>query len=1032
MQSLNVLKLIKIAALVLVLGLLAWAGIKFFLPAGKGSERRQLTGLEAIQVPEGFAVEKVAGPDLTSYPMFAILDQRDRLFVFESTGPNTMTTEEMLADPAYLIRILEDGDGDGIYDEGKVFADQIPLPMGGVWHQGSLYAAASPNLLRFDDTDDDGVADHREVILTGWTLNVNAATLHGPFWGPDGWLYLTDARRGYKIETKEGTVLEAKGGRIWRCRPDGTGLEWVSAGGFDNPVELVFMPSGEILGTMTYFTNPRLGQRDALMHWVEGGVYPKWHQVIDEDKLKRTGDLMPVMSKFPRVAPSGLVRFRSRSFGSEYEGNLFSVQFNTHRVVRHIVFREGATFRTKDENFLTSSDPNFHPTDLIEAADGTLLVLDTGGWFIKGCPVSRVTRPEFRGGVYRIRRIGTPRVEDPRGKKLKLETLSPEEWVQYMEDSRPVVRDRAVELLVEGGEVSALTGVLRSSRSPEVRCTAVFGLSRIGTADARQAVREALQDPDFQVRVAAARALGMSKDRAALDRLVEMLQDNEPAVRRQAATALGQIQDKRATRPLLSASAQPLDRFVEHSIIYALISLEDPVPVIQALKNSSPKVQKAALIALDQMDGTHLRRSHLAPFVGAEDKDLRHAALWVLAHHPGWSGEVLQFLRTRLSDPELSQDEAEAVREVLVSLCEDKDVQALMAELLGKAGLHAQRRVFLLDTIEQCGLQELPRNWVEQIRDQLRASDLDVRLRAVALGRSWRIAELEDELEGLANNQAEPVNLRTAALAALVMSRPQLPDSQFEFLRERLNPRTQATVRLLAAQAVGQADLSDEQLLVLARRHLHKADPLILTSLLDAFRHNSSAQVGESLVAALLKSSQGMDHFQDGHLRELFSSFPEHVQTEAKPLFEHFQKIKEERIQRLRALEDQLSGGEVASGRKIFFGEKVACSSCHTIGVEGSEVGPDLTSIGAIRSRHDLLESIIFPSAAFVRGHESYRVETANETYSGIMGKRTSDAVVLITGPDSKLRIPRDQIVSMQPSTVSLMPEGLDEALTHS
>ncbi|MFQ5929433.1 MAG: HEAT repeat domain-containing protein, partial [Acidobacteriota bacterium] len=658
--------------------------------------------------------------------------------------------------------------------------------------------------------------------------------------------------------------------------------------------------------------------------------------------------------------------------------------------------------------------------------------LDTGGWFIKGCPVSRVTRPEFRGGLYRIRRIGTPRVEDPRGKKLRLETLSPEEWVPYLEDSRPVVRDRAVELLVEGGEISALTGVLRSSRSPEVRCAAVFALFRMGTPDARQAVRAALRDPAFQVRVAAARVVGMAKDRAAFDRLVEMLRDDEPAVRRQVATALGQIQDKRATRPLLSASAEHYDRFVEHSIIYALISLEDPVPVIQALHSSSPKVQKAALIALDQMDRTPLRRGHLAPFVGAEDKDLRHTALWVLSHHPNWSGEVLQFLRGRLSDPELSQDEAEAVKEVLVSLCEDKGVQDLMAELLEKPSIRAQQRLFLLDAIDQCGLQELPKDWVRRIGDQLQASDLNVRLRAVALGRSWRIAELSDELERLSNNEGEPVNLRTAALAALVRSRPQLPDSEFEFLLGRLNPRTQATVRLLAAQVLGEAELSDEQLLTLARRHLHKADPLILAPLLDAFRDNSSAQVGESLVAALLKSSQGLDHFQDGHVRELFSNFPEHVHTEAKPLFEHFQKIKEERIQRLQELEDQLSGGDVAQGRKIFFGEKVACSSCHTIGVEGSEVGPDLTSIGAVRSRHDLLESIIFPSAAFVRGHESQRVETANETYSGIIGERTSDAVVLVTGPDSNLRIPRDQIVSMQPSTVSLMPEGLDEALTRS
>ncbi|MEX0994120.1 MAG: PVC-type heme-binding CxxCH protein, partial [Balneolaceae bacterium] len=325
-------------------------------------------------VADGYTVEKVSGPDLTSYPMFATSDHEGRLFVFESTGPNTMSTEEMLENPSYRISILKDLTGDGVYDESKVFADSLPLPQGGYFYQGSLYVSASPDLLRLTDTTGDGVADQREVILTGWTLNVNACTLQGPFFGPDGWLYMPDCRRGYRIETKEGDLLEGKGARIWRVRPDGTGLEWVSAGGFDNAIELAFMPSGEVIGTMTYFTNPQHGQRDALMHWVEGGVYPKSHSVIEEDELIRTGDLMPVMTKLPRVAPAGLHRYRGIGNDSELKNNLFSAHFNTGRVIRSEISRDGATFKTEDEEFFYSNTPRFHPTDVLEDADGSLLV----------------------------------------------------------------------------------------------------------------------------------------------------------------------------------------------------------------------------------------------------------------------------------------------------------------------------------------------------------------------------------------------------------------------------------------------------------------------------------------------------------------------------------------------------------------------------------------------------------------------------------------------------------------------------------
>ena len=259
------------------------------------------TGLAAIHVPAGFRVEKVAGANLLSYPMMGTIDDRGRLFICESSG-NTLTTDQMAAKPDYVIRMLEDTNGDGIYDRSTIFADKLTLPAGAVWYRGALYVASPPDLIRLEDTDGDGVADKREVIVHGWHLSSNAASLHGPFLGPDGWLYLTDGRHGFDIQTKDGRQFKGEASRIWRVRPDGTGLEWVAGGGFDNPVELVFLPTGETFGTMTYFQDPRDGQRDALMHWVWGGVYPKPYPVTKE--FKQTGDLMPVMTKFARIAPA--------------------------------------------------------------------------------------------------------------------------------------------------------------------------------------------------------------------------------------------------------------------------------------------------------------------------------------------------------------------------------------------------------------------------------------------------------------------------------------------------------------------------------------------------------------------------------------------------------------------------------------------------------------------------------------------------------------------------------------------------------
>ncbi|HKW97927.1 MAG TPA: PVC-type heme-binding CxxCH protein [Bryobacteraceae bacterium] len=1008
------------------------AALIFVASRSAGAPSIAPTGLAALHVPPGFKIEKVAGSNLLSYPMMGTFDDRGRLFLCESSG-NTLTTPQMAAKPDYVIRMLEDTDGDGVFDKSTIFADKLTLPAGAVWYRGSLYVAAPPDLVRLKDTDGDGVADEREVIVTGWNLSSNAASLHGPFFGPDGWLYLTDGRHGFNIKTKDGRSYEGLGSRIWRVRPDGTGLEWVAGGGFDNPVELVFLETGETFGTMTYFQDPRDGQRDAIMHWVWGGVYPKWFSVVSE--FKRTGDLMPVMTKFARIAPAGLQRYRGTSFGPQYQGNFFSAQFNPHRVQRHILYREGATFRTEDSDFLTSADPDFHPTDVIEDADGSLLVVDTGAWFIHGCPISRVAKPEIKGGIYRIRRVAAPHVEDPRGEALKLATLSPADLARHLSDARPAVRDRALELLVEAGapSVEPLAKVREHAASHEVRSSAVWGLYRIGTPEAQTAVRAALHDANFRVRVAAARAAGMARDREAVDRLMEMVKQDQPAARRQAATALGQVGDARAVPALISAAARADDRFLEHSVMYALIELKTPEPEIEALKSPNRRIRKAALIALDQMDGSPLTSEQLAPFLSDRDKDLRAAALWVVSHHSDWSGTVLSFLDQHLRAPEMPADEVEPVRDALLAICADSSAQKMVADLLGNTALPASRELFLLDTVDRCSLKEFPASWTAQFGHLLDTGNPAVRLRIVQLVRALQITGLDGRLEKIASSDASPADLRTTAIAVLVHDHPELSDSSLKFLLGRLAKTNDAGARLAAAQAIGKAKLTDQQLELLAHRYLPQADALILPSLLDAYRASASDAAGKAMVAALLKSRVSIGEPDAKRLQEILSKYPDDVRSAAKPLVAHLEELQKARIERLRRLEPLLSaGGDIGRGRRIFYGEKVACYNCHTIGHQGGHVGPDLTAVGAIRSGHDILEAIVFPSASFVPGFEIYNVETRTETYSGVRGEDTPQAVTLVTGPHAEVRIPRKQILSMKPSNVSLMPEGLDESLTKS
>jgi putative membrane-bound dehydrogenase-like protein len=985
--------------------------------------------LDSLKLPEGFEATIAAGPGMVVYPMFISFDDRGRLFVCESAGRN-ISDEEMNRNHEMRIRLLEDRNGDGVFDRSSIFADKISMTMGAQWYRGSLYVAAPPDVLRFEDTDNDGVADRREVVLTGWPLHSNGTTLHGPYLGPDGWMYLTYNLGRSNIKTKEGTTLTGPGGRVFRFRPDGTGLEWIIGGGYDNGIEMVFTPAGEMIGTMTYYRNPAMGERDALLHYVEGGVYPKRNAAVE--KYKRTGDLMPALTKFARVAPAGLLLYRSAAFGPDYQGNLFSAHFNPHRILRHSMQRDSATFRTNDEDFLVSSDPDFHPTDVAEDADGSLLVVETGAWYLHSCPVSRIAKPEFKGAIYRVRRKGAPKIEDPWGLNLKLETKTPAEVVRYLDDPRSSVQDRAQDLAIQAGETALdpLIQTRETHASPDVRAAAVFALARMGGPKAAAAVRAALNDTHFVPRVAAARMSGLNRDRDALTRLIQMVKQDDPSARRQAATALGQIGDSSAVPALIAASANPDDRFVEHSIVYSLITLKAPGPVLDALKNRNAKVRKAALIALDQMDGSPLRREHLAANINDPDAELRRAALWIVSRHSDWAGEVLTLLRARFRAPEFAPDEAEAIQEALVPLCQSQATQRLIGDVLADPAAGSKQQLFLMDTMDRCGVNEFPEAWVRGMRQRLRGKDPMVKTRVVTLVRSRQVSALDDELESVASNQSESNDLRVLALGVLVARKPSLSDSGRDFLQRLLQPETDADLRQSAAQVLGRAKLNDAQLLMLARDYVGRADPLILPHLLDAFRQARSAEIGKALVAGLLASPYSAEGIAAERIPELLKNFPEDVQPSAKPMLDRIAKVKASREARLRELEPLLHGGDFSRGREVFFGKKAGCGSCHTILAEGGDVGPDLTSVGAVRTGFDLLEAIVYPSASFVPGHEVYRVETDREVYVGVQGEGTPDSLLLISGPLDRVRIPRKEIKSMRPSSVSLMPDGFADNLT--
>jgi putative membrane-bound dehydrogenase-like protein len=1002
--------------------------------ASSGSEPQPAPrAIPPMYAYQGFVVELVAAPPLVEHPTMAGFDERGRLLVADNAGVN-FPSEELLEKLPNCLRMLEDTDGDGRFDKSTVFADKMTFPMGALAHQGAVYVASPPFIWRLEDTDGDGVADRRDQIVGKFGFVGNAADIHGCFLGPEGRIYWTDGRHGHNFVDSQGkTLSQGLAARIFSCRPDGSDVQVHCGGGMDNPVEVCFTDVGEMIGTMTFY-NPDKQRHDALMHFVHGGVYPRKHACTSE--FKRTGELMPALSLFDVVAPSGVMCYRGPQFGALYLGNVFSTQFNTHKVVRHVLSRDGATFRSVDFDFLTSSSPDFHPTDVLEDADGSLLVIDTGGWFRIGCPTSQVAKPEIKGGIYRVRRADAPHADDPRGLKMAWTDVTSGELAARLNDPRPAVRDRAVEALAQRGDsatpalAAVLSGPSRTKQSQAVaRRNAVWTLVRIDARGARAALRDALADPDESVRQAAAYCAGTVKDADAIGRLKRILLNDPPHLKRDAAMALGRIGRAEAVPALLESLANANDRFLEHALIYALIEIDDRAATLPGLAVPNPDVRRAALIALDQMDSGNLTRELVAPLLDTNDVVLQRTAIDVISRRKGWADEITGLLGKWLSEATLPAERAAMLRGALLAFSNTPRVQALVADSLADANTSLPARLLLLETIARAELKKLPARWADQIERSLTSTDAQELRAAVIAAAAWKTDRFDRRLAVLGRDAARSTELRVAALAAVAGRAAPLDDVNVAMLIGQLGPDVLAMQRIAAADALGNSALSPrqrEQLLA----PVATAGPLELPALLRAFSQAHDAATGKALLAALAKAP-GLASLSSARLTAALAGFPDDVRTAAQPLVAKLDAGLVEQRARLAKLKPQLAGGDAAAGKEVFLSRKAACTTCHRTGEQGGRVGPDLSKVGAIRTADDLAESILMPSASLARGYESYAVTTqSGQVHTGLLSRETATAIYLQTAERAEIRVDRSEIDQMAPSNVSIMPQGLDKLLS--
>lgn len=972
-----------------------------FLPGGIGtgagvSPYSPEEALQTFRLEPGFRIELVAAEPLISDPVAMEVDEFGRIYVVEMHGYPLDTAG------SGRVMLLRDADGDGRADRSTVFADGLRLPTGIMrWKKGVL-VTDSPEVWYLEDTDGDGRADVRRVVLTGFALSNPQHNTNSPVFGLDNWIYLANEGvvrtvRYHEQFGDEGTAVRFPDrpgspvlppdadGRNVRFRPDTGELEMLAARSqfgqaFDAWGRHFLVTNNrhiyhEVVPARYLTRNPHLPVPTAVQQLPDYGLPARVFPITENPEHQMLTDVGIMTSA------SGLTRYLGGLFPAEYADAAFVAE-GAHNLVHAARVRpDGASFRASrmrdDREFLASTDSWFRPVNFYIGPDGALYLIDYyrkiiehPEWLDDATAASGdLYAGRDRGRIYRIVPEGTAAATWV--DRLRLGEAAPAELVQALEHPNVWWRRTAQRLLVDRASreaVEPLRRLARTGRTAEGRVHALWTLQGLDALDPRLTAH-ALDDPEPGVRENAVRLAELQLAGAPwlVERLPALAEDPDPRVRFQALLTLGGVRTAAA-----AAARQRLllrdvdDPWMQVAALSAPVG--DPVGLLAAasarLTDRQTPGRRALFERLGTLVGAGAHVEAVRGVVRTATEGTGPASGW-------WRAAILRGVAAGVAKRELGA-ELDRERARLLQLLRpevDGAVRRAGVELLGALG----------PSLGEVG-GRVRRTAAAVAADP--AADPELRADAVRLLTSQDVRGAAPLLQQLLTSAA-PTPVQVAAARALGR---QPGPAAARFLLRRWAELTPA--------------VREEAVRALAR------EPERLELLVEA------VEAGRVRAAEVERGTQ----------IRLMMSREEALRARARALFAISAAEADRAVERYRGA--LALPGNVERGRQVF---ARACASCHQRGGEGGAAfGPDL---GEVRNRHPraLVADILNPSRSLADGFELWVLKlTDGSTASGVVAAETPTAVTLRGPGGAETIVPRSDIVAMEMSDVSAMPEGLE------
>ena len=975
-------------------------------------------------VASGLSLERVADPKLIQWPIAAAHHPNGDLLVLECHWNRESVQKQLESKPHKIVR-LSDTDGDGKFDKRFVIADGLGFPEGIMLLGNDLLVTAPPQILKLSDKDGDSFYEARDVWFDAGTLTHCANDLHGPMLGPDGWVYWTKgafAEQMHPLIDRTNpdklTIAPSKAAHIYRRHPKGGPIERLMTGGMDNPSDLTFSPEGERFFCSTFMHHPGNGLRDGIGHAPRGGMFGKQQQVLDGHWT--TGPLLQPIANLGPAAPASvhylisnaiaesIIAKSSSSPSGQPNGFLVTSQFNLHKIGLHRLVPNGSSFETENYDLLSADRVDFHPVDILEEPDGSLLVFDTGGWYDLCCPSSGIDQKIAMGGIYRLSTVPT--------ESSAIKNLQPS-----FEQALQIAINRATDARSRKEALWQLARAITESS---------------GNARVKERIIACLADSDPSVQQVASNIVGLNRWTAAASALVKVIESREPATVRAALEALGAVGDSNCVNPILKAMATfSEDRFVRHSGIYALMEIGEVDTLISiAMETDSDSDFSATVYALNQLGKIPDQLlPRLVLSLAGSNPALRDLSIECLAKNPQGVAFSVPYLESAWKNDHADQLAA-GVRMVQVSQTNSLLLARVAQWMQMAPSVSPKQQDFLLACLQQISGDRVPSDWSSSLSVWIKIASNEMLLK---IANSIRKAKFSDE-----DRVAIAIELRTRAEACL-KSAPEVAIALLASSPNHSFPLSDTCSGLIIDQLVApeskfasqsDAALSRSQLHVVSARNLVSRLELVpslhLQTAIDTLLRGNNAEIDRSLLEKLPSvpaiktlAVEKVVASVNGRSDEIKKQWLAMMQAAIRP--------PENIAKELDAWLERLPLGDPKKGYQIFSNAKAACSSCHQIGYVGGKLGPELSSIGRTRTRRDLVEAIVYPSLRMAQGYNPIRIRTVDgEVLNGLLSKQTETHIELLCGADKLSRIEKSEIEEQIESKQSVMPSGLDQQIS--